>query len=375
MHSEAAANPGIRSAGILRNRWVIGALLALYVLLFGEMFVRWFAPAPMIPRYVTGAAYGVRVGMPNMKFWQTTPETQVEIRTNSRGIRADREYSYVRTPGVCRIVLLGDSLFVGYEVNLEDSFAYLLDRDLASAGIACEVVNLAVSGFGTAEMLIALREEGLKYSPDIVIFSSHVTDLDDNVRASLYALDQRGNLIRKNPTFLPGIALSDRLSEYSLYRWLTENSQLYAAVRERSAEAIKAALVNANKEKTSADAGKGAAARLSPADAYAQQLNLRLLQEAKHVAETNQAQFCVLEIPVRLGRTEFARNLPEYASRDKAALRVFDPLPAFSAAARTQDKLYFERGHGHLTPRGNRLLADYFFPKLVETGWLDPWKN
>jgi hypothetical protein len=374
LHSEAAANPGVRSAGILRNRWVIGVLLALYALLFGEMFVRWLVPVPMIPRYVTAAPYGVRVGMPNMKFWQTTPETQVEIRTNSRGIRADREYSYARTPGVCRILLLGDSLFVGYEVNLEDSFAYLLDRGLVSAGIPCEVINLAVSGFGTAEMLTALREEGLKYSPDIVIFSSHVTDLDDNVRASLYALDDQGDLVRKNSRFLPGIALGDELSKYSLYRWLTENSQLYAAVRERSAKAIKAALVNMKKRQTSAVTAEASGA-ISATDVHAQQLHFRLLQEAKHVAEMARARFGVLEIPVRLARTEFTRNLPEYAPQDRAALHVFDPLPAFKAAADPQEKLYFERGHGHLTPRGNHVLTDYFIPRLIETGWLDPWKK
>src|SRR5262249_55072753 len=146
-------------------------------------------------------------------------------------------------PGLCRIVLLGDSMFVGFEVNIEDSFAYLLGSRLAAAGYKCEVINLAVSGFGTAEMLIALQEEGLRYQPDIVVFSSHETDLDDNIRSGLYGLNSQGRLVRQNASFLPGIALSDALSRITAYRWVVEHSQLYSAVRERAAYYIKTLLV------------------------------------------------------------------------------------------------------------------------------------
>ena len=76
------------------------------------------------------------------------------------------------------MLLFGDSYLVGFEVAYEDSFAYLLQQRLDAAGRHCEVINLAVSGFGTAEMLIALKEDGLRYRPDVVIFSSNASDLD-----------------------------------------------------------------------------------------------------------------------------------------------------------------------------------------------------
>jgi hypothetical protein len=364
---------------VIWRKWLVWALAPLYALLFGEIFVRCLAPVPLIPRYVTGAPYGVRVGMPNMKFWQTTSETRIQIRTNSRGIRADREYAYEKPPGVCRIVVFGDSLFVGYEVNLEDSFVYLLERKLNEAGYRCEVINLAVSGFGTAEMLVTLHEEGLKYHPDVVLFSSHTTDLDDNVRSSLYTLNDYGHLIRKNASYLPGIRLSDELSKFSLYTWLVESSQLYSALRERTAKTVKDALVNGKKPEGTFNGPDGEMRRpgepANPADEFAQLLNLKLMEEAKRVSEANRAHFCVLEIPFSLSRTEIARLLPEYGEDVIEKLHILNPLARLRAALSPFHKVYFEKGHWHLTPLGNRVLADYFFGEIVRTGWIEQWKK
>ncbi len=367
----------LSDTGILHTRgnsgrtWVLWALVPVYVLVFGEAFVRLFAPVAVIPRYVTGAPYGVRMGMPNMTFRQTSAESNVQIRTNSRGIRADREYPYEKPPGTCRVLLFGDSFFVGYEVSLEDSFAWLLEKKLNASGHRCEVVNLAVSGFGTAEMLVTLREEGLRYHPDIVVFSSHVSDLDDNVRSALYALDDGSKLVRQNATYLPGIGVSDALSRIFLYRWVVENSQLYSALRERAAYYVKAWLLKF--EKRAVAPGAGGSDRFEASRGGAKRpgiLNLRLLEEARRVSETGHAHFCVLEIPFNKSRSEFSLMLPDYGEATRRELHVYDPTAEFTAAARTSRKLFYETGHGHLSPEGNELLASFFFSRLAESGWL-----
>ena len=61
----------------------------------------------------------------------------------------------------------------GLRSRSSNSFAWYLEAMLLSAGFNCEVLNLSVSGFGTAEMLIALEKSGLNYSPDLVIFQWH----------------------------------------------------------------------------------------------------------------------------------------------------------------------------------------------------------
>src|SRR5262245_4718610 len=58
----------------------------------------------------------------------------VDFRTSSKGLR-DREFSYERVPGKLRIVMIGDSLTVGWGVPFEDTFAKRLERLYAAAGI------------------------------------------------------------------------------------------------------------------------------------------------------------------------------------------------------------------------------------------------
>jgi len=104
--------------------------------------------------------------------------------------------------------------------------------------VRCELVNLSVSGFGTAEQLIALKEEGFRYKPDIVLVAWHRTDVEDNIRSNLYALEQ-GHLSRKSRVYLPAVTTRARLFRFAAYRWLAGSCHLYCCVRERAARLAK----------------------------------------------------------------------------------------------------------------------------------------
>jgi len=352
--------------------------IVAYSLIFAEIFVRVFHPVPLMPRYVTGAPYGIRMNIPHSQYWQTTPETRVQLRINSHGIRSDREISYQKPENQCRILLLGDSYLVGYEVDIQESFAYLLEQKLKQANYACEVVNLAVSGFGTAEMLVALEQEGLKYQPDIVIMQWHSTDWDDNVRAGLYKLDKNQQLVRLATTYLPAIKISDWLNQFSVYRWLIENSHFYSAIRETVAENIKTLLVTLRQTKvkktpetTDEDNFSTAPTDKKP---YPQLLSEKLLQAAQQMSHNHHAQFAVLEIPDRRSRVLFRSHLAKFDPSLQAQLPMWSPIATFTQAADPAQKLYFEKGHFHLTPLGNHLLTEYFWSELQKTGWLEKFK-
>jgi hypothetical protein len=315
------------------------------------------------------------MNVPNAQYWQTTPEVQAHFRINSHGIRADKEYPYEKSPDHCRILLFGDSFFMGYEVDLKESFAYLLEKKLNAEGYPCEVINLAVSGFGTAEMLIALENEGLKYQPDVVVFQWHGTDPDDNVRSTLFRLNKAGELTRLNATYLPAIKLSDWLGQFAVYRWLIEYSQLYAAIRETVAGRIKSSLASLRKKQDSTEQVSnpietGQPKTLSKANKYQLELSIRLLQAAQRISREQKAHFCVLEIPDRLSRTKYRSNLSYFSPEIRKELNMFTPLSVFEAKAHPDLKLYFEKGHFHLTPQGNQLLTDYFINELKATEWL-----
>jgi hypothetical protein len=76
-------------------------------------------------------------------------------------------------------------------VPLEDAFWAEMERGLQQCpnlgGRKVEVLNFGVSGYGTAQELITLRERVWDYSPDVVVLAfSAGNDLNDNLRALSY---------------------------------------------------------------------------------------------------------------------------------------------------------------------------------------------
>ena len=59
-----------------------------------------------------------------------------------------------------------------YQVPLEQSFPRLLEKKLQKAAKQkIEVINLGVGGYGTAQEYLSLKEEGIKYKPDLVLLA------------------------------------------------------------------------------------------------------------------------------------------------------------------------------------------------------------
>jgi hypothetical protein len=102
--------------------------------------------------------------------WRQRTEGGATVRINSKGYR-DQERSLEKPPGTLRIAVLGDSQVEAWQVEIENRWTELLERHLRerSPALGVEVLNFGVSGYGTAEELIVLREDVLAYDPDIVL--------------------------------------------------------------------------------------------------------------------------------------------------------------------------------------------------------------
>jgi len=87
------------------------------------------------------------------------------VNSNSKGLRGKTDYEYARTPGKERILVLGDSFTFGTEVSDDETFSHYLESDLPDT----EVLNLGVQGYGQDQMLLYLKDEGIRYHPDIVV--------------------------------------------------------------------------------------------------------------------------------------------------------------------------------------------------------------
>jgi hypothetical protein len=98
------------------------------------------------------------------------------LNSNSKGLRGKTVYPYQRTPGKRRIVVLGDSFTFGTEVSDDETYAHYLEAALPST----EVLNMGVQGYGQDQMLLYLKEEGVKYHPNVVIVGFASLDIYRN---------------------------------------------------------------------------------------------------------------------------------------------------------------------------------------------------
>ncbi|MBN1687687.1 MAG: hypothetical protein JW893_01155 [Candidatus Omnitrophica bacterium] len=101
------------------------------------------------------------------------------IRVNSKGLR-DEEYAYEKPQGAERILLLGDSMIVGMEVSKENVIDAQLERKLAQHG-NYQVINAGVRGYATDQSYLFLKEEGIRYHPDIIVYAFVENDPLGNV--------------------------------------------------------------------------------------------------------------------------------------------------------------------------------------------------
>jgi hypothetical protein len=110
---------------------------------------------------------------PNTEGWEIG-ETKNYVRINSDGLH-DREHALAKPPGTLRIAVLGDSCAESVSQPVEKAFPYLVEQQLGQCPSRrvrqVEVINFGVSGYGTAQELLTLRNQVWKYSPDIVLLA------------------------------------------------------------------------------------------------------------------------------------------------------------------------------------------------------------
>ena len=99
------------------------------------------------------------------------------VNTNSKGLRGITECPYARVSGRERILVLGDSFTFGTDVSDDETYSHYLEADLPNT----EVLNLGIQGYGQDQMLLYLKEEGVKYHPDIVLIGFAHMDIHRNL--------------------------------------------------------------------------------------------------------------------------------------------------------------------------------------------------
>lgn len=116
----------------------------------------------------------------NFEYEWEHPEFKMLVKTNSLGLREDREFGDKQA---LRILVLGDSFVFGLGVQRSETFEAVLEQRLSTQlGQAVEVINAGVPGYGTCHERLVLEDLLPKLQPDLVLLCFYAgNDLVDNL--------------------------------------------------------------------------------------------------------------------------------------------------------------------------------------------------
>ena len=174
---------------------VVGSLVTVCLLAEGVLAV--FLPPPiawMDPQesYNFDPLLGHRL-VPN----QTSFTHSFAVSTNSHGFR-DREVSLLPSPGIKRVLCIGDSLTFGDGVAAGDTYPKQLEVLLNSVGDQrYEVINAGVPSYDTWQEVTFFKTKGVEFKPDIVVLGFYSNDVVPRPPAVRALLTGGGTLRRQ----------------------------------------------------------------------------------------------------------------------------------------------------------------------------------
>jgi hypothetical protein len=308
-------------------------------------------------------------------------DRDIPLRFNRDGFRGP-ERALAKPVGTRRVAFMGDSFVAAVACLEEETAVHRLEERLNGddPAVRWEVLGFGVSGFSTAQELVAYTDIASKYDPDIVIGAYAVrNDFADNSRhlttfqRLYFDLDADGRLVE-----IPPPAGKRRASA-----WLNAHSRFYVWWKQAND------ILRAEGRET------GALIFRTDPDADAErawEVNLALIEAFHEAVVSRGARFLLvlypsadqvydelwlkLEAAMRSEGMEIDRGLPERrigefcARRGIEILSLVEPFREAAAGRSLADSppgeaLYFPLG-GHYTPAANLLAARLIHARLAK---------
>jgi lysophospholipase L1-like esterase len=123
----------------------------------------------------------------------------VTVTTNGRGMRGP-EIPYEKAAGTTRILYLGDSVSFGYMVKRwQDTFPHRIEELLETpSGAIVETISSGVGGYSCWQQLAFLRDEGLRYDPDVVVIDFVLNDVTEKFTLVRYGGYEESRQLRES---------------------------------------------------------------------------------------------------------------------------------------------------------------------------------
>jgi len=319
------------------------------------------------------------------------------VTHNSLGLRGP-ETSYKKPAGIKRVLFVGDSYFWGYGVSDNEVLTQVIQRQVPSS---VEILNGGTTGYGTDQMLLWLRYEGLKYNPDIVVFGfTAANDLDEIASSVSYYSPKPIFMLENNEFVLKNVPVP-RTSEIDrktfgspatifgkLKKYLRHHTHIYPFIigRLNSRPALRKFFIDIGvAEEYTTNLGNIKVLKNPPERLW--EIAVSLIKESKRITEESGAKFVLVFIPskedtssspkiesgakedARTNNADMAAILEKIASRDK--IIYLDLLPSFNERLVNGKVLYnMEEKDHHWNAAGHRFAADEILSFIRKQGWL-----
>jgi phosphoribosylanthranilate isomerase len=361
---------GRSSSGVLINGLLFLASVVI-ALCVGEGAVRIIYPQEL--GNWTYTRDGLTLHLPNMTQW--SHRFGHIIKTNSVGMR-DYDHSLGKSPGVYRILVLGDSFMEANQVKFEDAFVSLLERQLGGVtGHSIEVVNASVSGWGTDDELMYLMREGLRYRPDLVLVGMTLhNDVQDNQDEEFHVFTD-GHL-QENPR--PEMSLGD-FALLQMKEFLASHSHLYQVLL----RAKRFSSVQQEGNRLSSHVASLIKKQPTPEVVQAWDMTRHLFRKMKVESLKQGANVAVFLIPLwvqvseerlkefltehQLSIEQIALDQPQSymkAIGQEEQIEIIDLLPDFQRAEKEDSQKLYLLDDGHWKAEGHRLAASVVRERL-----------
>jgi hypothetical protein len=262
------------------------------------------------PRRVVAAPWGLRYNEPGAEYRHKSRDGTWVFKINNQGMRANGDFTYEKPGGTRRVVVIGDSYAVGYEVDMEQTFAMVLQAELRKRNPNVEVLNAGVSGYSTAEAALYLERELIKYQPDVVVASVYVNDYADNVRANLLRLDGT-TLVAANDSYVPAGGLGDFLNTNAVFNLLSERSNAFVFVKEKLTLVAKTAMELRNAGGIGATSPIGGEGAVENPEDPQRLLLAAILNRTYEFLHARQIPLVILSIPQTNSNRDLIEHFPQ----------------------------------------------------------------
>lgn len=283
-------------------------------------------------------------------YWKLKPNqdcftkvNRLPVHVNAHGTRGP-EFTMEKPANTIRILTLGDSRTFGWGLADDETYSRRLETLLRThfpAGKKVEVINAGVNAWSYSQMMVYLREFGVKFQPEFVVLAE----------ANLWTQFSEKNSPEFVRSFMWRVRLKNFLRHFAIYHYVVEVQLQQFYERNRT----KFIPVDPKQDQLFKEQQQ------SDPNAFFREA----IEGVCATAQTNHIKPVLVFLPAVWDLT--STNVPTVLAVKRAAAEKFSvPLVDMTDAMRPGGKeLYLDADPAHLDAKGNALVAEKLFECLT----------